>query len=107
MHSSTLHTFTTIFTLLCPLPAGQTALFLKEEVGVFLFGTGVACILLGSAYKLLTIDFIPDFIPLIGKLDDELLGGGLQLFGLLCSAAGLYVEFIESNDKQKPVFGFR
>ena len=80
---------------------------LQEDESVFLLGTGVACVLLGSLYKSLPVDLIPDFIPVIGKLDDEFIGGGLQFLGLTCSVTAIYLEFSESESKMKSAFGIR
>ena len=64
---------------------------LLEERGVFLVGTGGAAFLVGAAYKSLPVTLIPDWVPIIGKLDNEF-AGTLQFLGIICAAIGFYIE---------------
>eukprot|EP00039_Didymoeca_costata_P004969 m.77304 g.77304 ORF g.77304 m.77304 type:complete len:101 (+) comp12615_c0_seq6:201-503(+) len=62
-----------------------------NHMSTFLAITGATLSGCCHAYRNLPVDLIPDWIPLIGKLDDgiayilEILGGGLLLCGFLLS----------------------
>lgn len=55
-----------------------------------LLAIGIASIILAIIYILFPVDFIPDFIPFAGQIDDFLIGGSLFIIGIFLSY--LYVS---------------
>ena len=60
-------------------------------VGNTLTLVGLAILSWGLAYNRLPWDIIPDWIPIIGTLDDALFGNVTMLIGVVLAAFGVYV----------------
>jgi len=56
------------------------------------WAVGASFLVIGITYTMLPIDIIPDWIPLIGKVDDTIIGGGGIVVGATILACAFYVE---------------
>ena len=52
---------------------------LKNVIG---YASGLLSMIVGIIYILSPVDFFPDLIPILGTIDDALVGGGLIAFSL-------------------------
>lgn len=56
------------------------------------WAVGASLLVIGITYVMLPIDLIPDWIPLIGELDDTIIGGGGIVVGVVILALAYYMQ---------------
>ncbi len=78
------------FILLCSY-CFAWAIFDPKNIEVYVMG--IVNIASGIVYILSGIDFLPDFLPLVGNLDDAFLGSGMLLLGV----SGIFRNFTRQN----------
>jgi|GEM_PF-2755001 len=76
--SSTVDLFVRFFVFICSYCLAWIVFDPKEAEG---YAMGFFNTLIGVVYMVAPLDFIPDFVPLVGTLDDTFLGAGMVLLG--------------------------
>merc|ERR1719161_2851274 len=68
------------------------------------WAVGASLMVIGITYIMLPIDLIPDWIPLIGGLDDTIIGGGNIVVGAAILALAWYMQVPAPNQAECLIF---